>query len=139
VEVLIAIAVVSLILAGAYATTNRSLSATRAAQEQGIALKLAEAQVEQIKGLSATNPDALFGTLAPTTFCISSAGMVVNNAPVSTECSFSASGTGNNSVEPIFRISITRSNNDTFTLTERWVDVGGRNTDQIDVIYRTHP
>ena len=61
VEVLIAIAVVSLILGGAYVTTNRSLYATRAAQERGNALKLAESQIEQLKGIVASNPTAVFG------------------------------------------------------------------------------
>lgn len=50
VEVLIAIAVVSVVLAGAFAATRRSVNATRTAQEQGEALKLAESQVELIKG-----------------------------------------------------------------------------------------
>lgn len=49
VEVLIAIAVVSLVLAGAFTSTRNSANKTRTAQEQGEALKLAEAQVEQIK------------------------------------------------------------------------------------------
>lgn len=49
VEVLIAMAVVSLVLAGAYTSTRKSANATRTAQEQGEALKLAESQVEQIK------------------------------------------------------------------------------------------
>ncbi len=49
VEVLIAIAVVSLVLGGAFTSTRKSANATRTAQEQGEALKLAESQVEQIK------------------------------------------------------------------------------------------
>ena len=49
VEVLIAIAIVSLTLTGAYASVNRSSNATRTAQERGEALKWAESQVEQIK------------------------------------------------------------------------------------------
>lgn len=49
VEVLIAIAIVGAVLAGAYTSTRQSANATRTAQEQGEALKLAESQVEQIK------------------------------------------------------------------------------------------
>lgn len=49
VEVLIATAIVSLTLTGAYASANRSANATRTAQERGEALKWAETQVEQIK------------------------------------------------------------------------------------------
>lgn len=49
VEVLIAISIVSLTLAGAYASVSRSTNATRTAQERGEALKWAETQVEQLK------------------------------------------------------------------------------------------
>ncbi len=49
VEVLIATAVVSMILAGAFVSTNTSSNNTRSAQERGEALKLAETQVELIK------------------------------------------------------------------------------------------
>lgn len=67
VEVLIAIAVVSLVLAGAFVSSNRSLKATRTAQERGEALKLAESQVEQIK-LAADNKTLdVFGV---SNFCI---------------------------------------------------------------------
>lgn len=61
VEVLIAIAIVSLTLAGAYTSVNRSANVTRGAQERGEALKWAETQLEQIR---ATN-----GTINQTTFC----------------------------------------------------------------------
>lgn len=62
VEVLIAIAVVSLVLAGSYASTRRSANATRTAQEQGEALKFAESQVEQIKAALESSPA---GTIPP--------------------------------------------------------------------------
>lgn len=53
VEVLLAIAIVSAVLAGAYVTTNRSLLIGRDAQEASEALELAEGQIERIKSLSA--------------------------------------------------------------------------------------
>lgn len=60
VEVLIAIAVVSLVLAGAFTSTRRSANSTRTSQESGEALKLAESQVEQIKSAIDNNtPDVL--------------------------------------------------------------------------------
>src|SRR5262245_14367511 len=69
VEVLIAIAVAGVVLAGAYVTSNRSLAATRAAQERSNALKLAEAQMEKIKSLAISNPTALFAVSSA--FCVS--------------------------------------------------------------------
>lgn len=68
-EVLIAIAVVSLVLGGAFASTRKSSSATRTAQERGVALKLAETQVELIKAANSSGtPDVITGG----TFCIAS-------------------------------------------------------------------
>jgi prepilin-type N-terminal cleavage/methylation domain-containing protein len=134
VEVLIAIAVISLILAGAYVTTNRSLYATRSAQERSNALKLAESQIEQLKGLAGSNPTALFGGAVPNPFCISNTGTVVPAA--NPACSVGTTGVPT-TVEPIFRLSIARSGN-TFTLTETWIDVGGKQTDSLQLKYRVY-
>lgn len=134
VEVLIAIAVVSLILGGAYVTTNTSLLATRAAQERGNALKLAEAQIEQLKGIAATNPTAVFGGAAPSPFCISNTGAVV--AATNAACAVDTSGAAS-TTEPIFHLSIARSGND-FDLTETWGDVNGKNADSLVLKYRAY-
>jgi hypothetical protein len=40
-------------------------------------------------------------------------------------------------VEPIFHLSMTRSTN-TFTLTETWIDVGGKRTDSLIFKYRVY-
>lgn len=60
VEVLIAIAIISLVLAGAYVSANRSAKATRTAQEHGEALKAAESQVELIKVAARTGAPDIF-------------------------------------------------------------------------------
>lgn len=135
VEVLIAIAVVSLILGGAYVTTNRSLQATRAAQERSTALKLAESQIERIKGLVGTDPDSVFGTGVPTVFCISSAdGSVV--ADDHDDCAVGANGLHTDD-EPIYHLSIVRTGND-FVLSESWFNVSGRVTDNLQLRYRAY-
>lgn len=137
VEVLIAISVVSLILGGAYVTTNRSLIATRAAEERGNALKLAEAQVEQLKGLAKSNPNSIFGSGTPMPFCISAA----TGAPVldsNAACKVSAGGTPT-TVQPVYSLSITRaSDGNTFTVTNQWTDASGRITDNLRLIYRVY-
>jgi prepilin-type N-terminal cleavage/methylation domain-containing protein len=133
VEVLIAIAVVSLILGGAYVTTSRSLQATRAAQERSTALKLAESQIEQIKGLVNTNPTAVFG--APSPFCIAAAtGLPVDASE--DDCGVDESG-AINSVEPVYHLSVERAGND-FTLTATWFNVSGRQTDSLQLRYRAY-
>lgn len=134
VEVLIAIAVVSLILGGAYVTTNRSLQATRSAQERGVALKLAESQIERLKGLMSTSSAAAVMATSGD-FCIS----YTTNLPVTStnaECALNTQGT-QTSQEPIFHIAINRTNND-FVLTETWSDVSGRNTDSLQLRYRVY-
>ena len=70
VEVLLAIAVTSLVIAGAYVAVDRSLKASRAAQERGEAVKVAEAQIERLKYLSYSDPNA--DIYQDTPFCISS-------------------------------------------------------------------
>jgi type II secretory pathway pseudopilin PulG len=56
VEVLVAILIVSLVLAGAYVTAAHALTATRQAQERSEALKLIEGQAEALRTVSAVNP-----------------------------------------------------------------------------------
>src|SRR5687768_7126431 len=120
VEVLIAIAVASLILGGAFVTTNKSLQATRDAQERGNAFKLVESQVERIKNLAASNPDVLFGASAPASYCISSAGAVVASTNVA--CTVDSAGNAT-TAEPKFALTVTRSSN-TFTVRSVWTKVG---------------
>jgi type II secretory pathway pseudopilin PulG len=141
VEVLIAVAVVAVVLGGAYVTTNRNLLAVRSSQERVNALKLAESQIEQIKGLAATDPEKLFTTAGPNTspnpFCIAkSSGLPVaaDNAACAVDLSGDPAPAG---VEPRFSISITRTGND-FVLTERWTDVSGQVTDELQLRYRVY-
>lgn len=139
VEVLIAIAVISLVLAGAYATTNRSLLATRAAQERSNALKLVESQLEQIKGMASSNPDALFGTL-PGAFCVAQDQALVDSG--NEACAVDASGAPT-TTEPIYNLSIERDGPDgedgyTFTVTNNWEDPSGGQNDQVRTIYRVY-
>ncbi|MBX6333758.1 hypothetical protein IRY61_00240 [Candidatus Saccharibacteria bacterium] len=141
VEVLIAVAVVALILGGAYVATNRNLLLVRSSQERVNALKLAESQIEQIKGLASTDPDKLFTTagpnVSPNPFCIAkSSGLPVpaDNSACTVNLSGDPAPSG---VEPRFSISITRTGND-FVLTEQWTDVSGRVTDQLQLRYRVY-
>jgi prepilin-type N-terminal cleavage/methylation domain-containing protein len=68
VEVLIAIAVISSVLGGAYTITNKNVKNSQHAQEQSRAAKIAETQIEQLKSYIAS------GSLpsAGTNFCFPS-------------------------------------------------------------------
>lgn len=138
VEVLIAVAIVSLVLAGAYVSTNRSLLATRAAQERVSALKLAESQMEQIKSLASTDPDILYGSVTDAPFCIAKA----DGRPVSDDnaaCTVGISGDPTDPNDPpAFKVSITRAGDDLFFLRETWTNVSGQQTDSLELRYRVH-
>lgn len=137
VEVLISIAVVSLILGGAYVTTNHSLKASRGAQERTDAVKLVESQIESMKSIAAKTPDALF-TTAPSTFCVTPAQVVVQVVSSNNNCKFSASGANGNTTEPIYNISATRSGN-TFTVTNTWNAIeADSTTDTVQMSYRMY-
>jgi prepilin-type N-terminal cleavage/methylation domain-containing protein len=134
VEVLIAIAVASLILGGAFVTTNRSLQATRDAQERGNSFKLVESQIERIKNLAASNPDSLFGAGTPASYCISSAGAVV--ASSNAACTVSAAGNAT-TTEPKFALTVTRSGN-TFTVRSVWTKVSSNVQNNAEMKYRAY-
>ena len=134
VEVLIAIAVVAMVMGGAYVTTNRSLMATRAAEERSIALKLAESQVERLKGLMASDSQAVLGVAAP--FCISG----VTGQPISAsdaQCSVGSSGLPS-AVEPVYRLSIAKPSTNDFVLTVQWYNVRGQGQDSLQLRYRAY-
>jgi prepilin-type N-terminal cleavage/methylation domain-containing protein len=135
VEVLIAIAVVSLVLGGAYVTTNKSLQATRGAQEQGNAIKLVESQFEQLKAAAVTNSTSIFGTGTPGSFCISN-GNVVDSSQAA--CTVDTSGTPTGG-EPAFHLKVSRGGDGhTFTVSNNWDDVSGKNVDGIQMEYRVY-
>ena len=137
VEVLISITVISLVLGGAYVTTNKSLQGTRSAQERGNALKLAESQVEQIKGVLATNPSAIFGGATPSPFCVYTSGATLTVVAASNaNCTVNTAGAATTN-EPKFSLAVTRSGND-FTIKNSWVDISGNVTDQLQLAYRAY-
>lgn len=140
VEVLIAIAVISLVLGGAYVTTNRNLLATRAAQERSNALTLVESQLEQIKSLAVTNADALFDTNAPTEFCITQDQAIVSAGTA--DCSVDQSGVPTEN-EPVYHLSVTRTGPDAnlgylFEVTNIWSDPSGDHDNEVKMIYRIY-
>lgn len=74
VEVLIAIGIVSLVLAGAYATVQKSTAITQDTQERGVAQKYVEGQIEQMRYYYPTKKASYQS--APSDWCISPTGSV---------------------------------------------------------------
>jgi type II secretory pathway pseudopilin PulG len=143
VEVLIAIVIVATVIGGAYVVSNKSLQSTRGAQERSTALKLAEAQIEQLKSVVANNPTAIFGASAPTRFCLASdaAGTTVYNKAIAAQaarCRMNAnSAQVAAGVEPAWTFEITRTGN-TFVLRETWQDISGDFNNSLQLNYRAY-
>jgi prepilin-type N-terminal cleavage/methylation domain-containing protein len=134
VEVLVAIAVISLVMGGAFVMTNRSLQDSRSAQERVNATKLTESQIELLKNLVATNPTAVFGASVPASYCLTGASAVVASTNVA--CTVDVSGAATIG-QPAFHLSISRSGN-TFTFLNSWISFRGNVTNNVVMKYRVY-
>ncbi|GAC1387774.1 MAG: hypothetical protein NVS1B7_2690 [Candidatus Saccharimonadales bacterium] len=159
VEVLIAMAVTSLMLGGAFATANTSLQNTIQAQERSEAMKVAEMEVEILNTLSQlkSGDPSYINVYDPANpvFCLHTTGVkatpfsleVINssdaNLPSASDqlnnyqtCTFASDGTSG----PSYRYNtaiIYDFNTRTFTIQERWLRLGG-NFDQLQIKYRAY-
>jgi Tfp pilus assembly protein PilV len=135
IEVLMAIAVISSVMGGAFVMTNRSLQNSRDSQERVNATKLVESQVEQVKNLASTNASQVFGAGVPASFCISGAtGLPV--ASTGAPCLVNTSGNATSN-QPSFRLADSRSGN-TFTFTATWTSVRGNAQNKVEIKYRVY-
>lgn len=134
VEVLIAIGILSTVLAGAFLMTNRSLQTSRDAQERTNAVKLVETQIELIKSLAQTSPGTLFGAVG--NFCVTSASAIVPTSNAA--CHVDVSGNAvPATTQPSFSLSVSKSGN-TFTAKDTWVSVNGKTTNSVTMLYRVY-
>ena len=113
VEVLIAAAIVSLVLAAAYALTNRNLLGIQATQEQSYAQKLVQQQVEFLR----------VATTKPTGGCFNSSGSIVSGDA----CKITNGGA-------TYVLKITESGG-VYTIAATWDAVGG-GTANVTVYYK---
>jgi prepilin-type N-terminal cleavage/methylation domain-containing protein len=143
VEVLISIAIVSLILGGAYVTTNTSLKAERGSQERTNATKLIESQLESMKSIAVSNPNSLFvSNPNASSFCVLPNQQLASANSANSICKFSASGANNNTAQPSYFISaklVQSGGINTVTITNTWaaVETGSIN-DKITMSYRLY-
>ena len=70
VEVLIALAITSLLIVGAFATSNRSLKGARQSQERAEAMKMVESQLEALRSISSTVGFSAAAPASPVLFCL---------------------------------------------------------------------
>jgi type II secretory pathway component PulJ len=127
IEVLLAIAIVSSVLGGAYVSSNRSLNASRQAEERVEALKLAEGQLERMKALAKVPTNNIHS--APNIFCID---VSTNSKTTTVPCADSSLGVN-------YQFSISRDPaTNVFTITSRWDRLGG-GQEELKLAYKLHP
>lgn len=141
VEVLIAIAVVSSVLAGAFSVTQKSAQAVRSSQERGEMLQLLKGQVEQVRAFALAADDISDPIYVSGYFCISeSSGDRVDMAPSAnindhttwTNCrNFGSSN--------LYNVAISyNASDEVFTAIGKWDRIGG-GINQVQLTYRILP
>ncbi|MDQ3123610.1 MAG: prepilin-type N-terminal cleavage/methylation domain-containing protein [bacterium] len=138
VEVLIAVAIISMVLAVAYATMNRNIQTMRDNQERSEAAKLAQGQVEALKqawGTTTGRQSINLRINGP--FCISNGSAVFSGT--NTVLSSITADRFNNYVTEcrsgFYRFGI-RHSAGVFTVYSRWDQLGRNTRGEIVIAYR---
>ena len=127
VEVLIAIAVSSAVLGTAYGITNRTIRNQQQINEHSQALKIAEQQLEQLRGMAADGNSGPFSATSP--FCIVPVGTVPTiKAP---------DGNGSCKTAAVYNIAVTRTGSNLFTAAVTWDGING-GTDKVSLDYKVY-
>jgi len=138
VEVLIAIAVLSLILTAAFITANNSMKATRDAEEHGQAQALVTGQLEKVKQLATANPTGVFVSFP---FCIDSTLAVIDlsNPANAAKCTLETDGITQapNGFEPAYHLSVSQNAN-IFIATATWDSATGHGKANVSMAYRVY-
>ncbi|HEX8226554.1 MAG TPA: hypothetical protein VF572_01665 [Candidatus Saccharimonadales bacterium] len=153
VEVLIALAVVSSVLVGAFLVVQKSSLAVRDSQEHAEMLQILQGQVELVRSLALKETSETSGVFAnsPKFFCI-------DNSNASGPVKHGMSGMGNSlpaidaddfsrytgpCKQGLYNVAITYSgnlpiNSGVFTFTGRWNKIGGGKSQEV-LTYRIYP
>ncbi|MDZ7744362.1 MAG: prepilin-type N-terminal cleavage/methylation domain-containing protein [Candidatus Saccharibacteria bacterium] len=136
VEVLIAIAIVSLVLGGAYVSARRSLQMNQRAAERVEASKVVEQQLEKLKTVAAQPDNDLFASDTTEPYCID--GSLVRQDNLN-ECRFGPDdgGSGRYQVQ-IFRDS-SSDGRYVFNVRAQWDRLGGGDPQMLNAYYRVYP
>ena len=133
VEVLLAIAVVSVVLAGAYASVTRSLNSARVSQERSEAVKLVESQLESLEVVLKDSVKTNMILNSPTDFCLDDS-LDIKTAG-SAECNKGPDGRYKLST----KYDPPTPGPEKFTSSARWDRAGGGEEQRIDIVYKVHP
>lgn len=139
IEVVITTVILSIIVVGAYQTSNQSLANIRDSQSRIVALGVAQNQVERLRANGANLSSTYLQSNGPP-FCFYNG--TINDSPPSSFCTFNMN-TGINYVSEI--IPLGPSNSDTSALNAKiydfevlitWPATNSGTTDQIQIFYR---
>jgi prepilin-type N-terminal cleavage/methylation domain-containing protein len=128
VEVLIAIAVVSLVLVGAYVSTDKNVQSTQDAQERTQAVKYVQTQIEYLRVAgTATNGHCFVGTTDTTP-----------GLPGSDPCTIDTNGAQATAAsQPAYRLRITTGVGGVYTIEASWDTlITGHLKDYVTMYYR---
>jgi prepilin-type N-terminal cleavage/methylation domain-containing protein len=143
VEVLICILLVSVILTGAYVTTNRSRIGIRDSQEHAQALKLVQGQLEQVKQNGSVHGAPVFTQSIGSSFCMVNA-VVTSGAA----CQQDSDGTPATE-QPAYKLTVQRASCapdysppagacHKFTVKASWVSIASNTQADEQIIYRLY-
>lgn len=137
-------AIISLVLAGAYRLSTASAASLQNAKEHQQALQLAQSQVELVRGSDTATQTAIYAHSASTPFC-----MVGGSAPTAKDLTgaLPASATSDSfgeypsqCVQGFYHLSVVydSAQSDLFTIRVRWDGTTGTRQ-QVSLLYRIHP
>ncbi len=147
VEVMIVLAVLGLAIGVTYATANRSLLATRQAQENSEATALLRSQAELLRYLAPNGSTApsIFNISKPNYFCIDTSNKVTAFSlgaaltPLASPSPYPAGCVRNARYYlAVQYVPPGAGGDDEFVMTAMWADVLGQGTDSDTLIYRLH-
>lgn len=133
IEVLISIAVASLVLASAYAISNRNLVTTQDTQEHSQALQIVQQQIEGLRALAAT-PGVTLVTTFPPSQCVDLSGTPVASTTACQITSASSSCVPATASAACYKIAITQLLSDVYHVAVTWPSVNG-NTASVSMDY----
>lgn len=144
VEVLVSMLIVSLVLTGAYVTTNRSTLAIRDSQERTEALKLVQGQLEQVRYNAGAAGAEVFSQADNAPFCMVDGNVVsATLEPGSAACIQNSAGQPTTD-EPAYRLAVRRTDCavgascHTFTIRATWESITGSGQATEQISYRLH-
>jgi prepilin-type N-terminal cleavage/methylation domain-containing protein len=146
VEVLMALVIIGLAIGIAYGISTRSLKAARQAQERTEAVKIAEGQIERIKGsLNGNNAADITRILdSNSVFCMNSANNAIGfpgpygtNIPALGSDAFSSYPA--DCVQGLYKVIVDEEAADQYAVVIRWESLGVGNREEVKIKYRVYP